>query len=76
MIDAKYRLLGEHLVQRAVERLRRRQVAAERFLDDHARVLGAAGFGKSLNDGPEHARRNGQIVNGAGRRAELLAQLP
>ncbi len=44
MIDSEDRLLREHLVQRGVERLRSRQVAPERLLDDHSRVVGAAGL--------------------------------
>ena len=42
VIDAEDRRLGEHLVQRLVERARRGEVAAERLLDRDARLRGAA----------------------------------
>ena len=45
----------EHLVQRAVERPRRGEVAPERLLDDDARILSRSRARQPLNDGGEHA---------------------
>jgi hypothetical protein len=42
MIDPEDRLLVEAAGQRAIERLRRREVATERLLDDHAGAGDAA----------------------------------
>ncbi len=75
MIDAKNGLLGEHAQERRVQRLRGRQVAAEGFLDDDARILGAARVGEPLDHTAEHARRNGEVVDGALGEPKLLAQL-
>ena len=59
----KIALLGEDLVQRLVERARRGEVAAERLLDDHPRVLRAARRAQSCFDHRrEHAGRDGQVV--------------
>ena len=38
---------GEHFVQRSVERLRAREIAAEGLLDDDARIVGAAAISAS-----------------------------
>ena len=74
MVDAEHRGLGEHFVQRAVERLRRGEVAAEGLFDDDPRVLGAPRVRQTLHHGREHARRNGQIMQRACRRAQCLPQ--
>ena len=76
MIDAKDRRFGEHLVQRLIERLRARQVAAEGLLDDDARVLRASG----LRRGPARRCRTGSGGSpgsgSAGRaKPELVLQL-
>ena len=62
MIDAEDGRFGEALVQRTVERLRGREVAAKGLFDDHPRIPGAAGLGQPLDDGPEHARRDRKVV--------------
>ena len=49
----KMRLFGKGLVQHAVQRARRGEVAAERLLDDHARVRGAARLGELARRRPE-----------------------
>jgi hypothetical protein len=75
VIDAEDRCFREDPVQRRVELLRRAQVATEWLLDDHPRILRAAGVCESLNDAREHAGWNREIVNRACRRAERLAEL-
>ncbi len=42
MVDSEDGGFREHLVKRAVESLRRRKIAAERFLDDDSGIVGAA----------------------------------
>src|SRR5262249_35925406 len=56
------RRLLEYPVQRRVERLRRREVAAERLLEDHPRALGASRRREPVDDGREEARRGREGV--------------
>ncbi len=65
---------GKTSCKRAVERLRRGEVAAERLFDDDARVVGASGVRQTLHHGAEHARRNRQIMQRARRASERLLQ--
>ncbi len=62
--------------QRPVERHRRLEIAAEGLFDDHARSLGGAAAAEPLDDGGEHAGRNGEIMEWplapVERRAQLL----
>ena len=61
----KIALLGEDLVQRLVERARRGEVAAERLLDDHARVVACSRpSARLLDHRREHAGRDRQVVGG------------
>ena len=50
------------------------QIAAERFLDDHAGAVDAAGLGQLLDDRPEHDGRNGQVECRPAALAERFAQ--
>src|SRR5690606_29687339 len=74
VIDAIDVALGERAVQRLVELARRREIAAERLLDDHARAVGAARVAQMIGDGREQARRQGEIVQRMRGVAELSAQ--
>ena len=75
VVDAEDRVLGEDLVQLAVERLGRGQVVPERLLDHDAGALGsAAGVTQRLGHGAEQRRRDREVVQGAARAAELLAE--
>ena len=65
VIDAKDRLLAKYLMQRPVQRLRRREVAAERLFDDDARLLGAAHAAERGDDDRKCIGRNRQIVERA-----------
>ena len=65
---------GKELVQRAVELLRRGEVAAEGLFDDDARILGAAGLGQPFGDRREQAGRDGQVVQRPLGGAQRLAQ--
>ncbi len=75
MIDAIDVFFRKELVQSAIELLCGRQIVAERLFDDHARVVGAAGFRESFGDCSEQAGRHGQIVQRRLGIAQLLAQL-
>ncbi len=61
VIDPVDGRLGEALVQRAVQRFRGRQVAAEWLLDDQASLSGRADFRERGRDDAEEAGRNGEI---------------
>src|SRR4029079_11824833 len=74
MIDAEYGCLGKDAGERAVERLRRGEIAAEGLLDDTARVCAAPSLGQSVDNGCKHARRNGEIVQRSLSVAERVAQ--
>ena len=52
MVDPKDRLLVKAAEQRAVERLRRREVTAEGLLDDDASAGSAAGFADCSTTSP------------------------
>src|SRR5438445_5616136 len=74
VVDAEDARLVEDLVQRLVEGLRRGEIPAERLLDDDARVAGAARSPEPPDHRLEQARRDGEIVERALRRAELSAE--
>src|SRR5581483_2842105 len=74
VIDAEDLRLAEHLVQGRIERPRRREVAAERLLDDDARASGAARAPEPADDRREQARRDGEVVQRMLRAAELPAE--
>ena len=74
MVDPKNEGFRKYFMQSAVQRLRGREIAPERFFDDDPRLLGAAGFGETLHDRAEHARRNRQVVNRPGCGAQSLFQ--
>src|SRR5207253_1903359 len=74
VIDPEDALLRKVLEKRAVQRLRRGEVATERLFDDDARVLRRGTARKSFHDGREEARRHRQIVEWPRRAAERLAQ--
>ena len=74
VIDAIDRLLGKRLVQRGVERARRRQVAAERLLHDQSGVRGHPRPRQARRHDAEQARRNGQVEGRAHGATERLAQ--
>ena len=58
----------------AFKRLRRREVAAERLLEDDARAARAARLGQRADDQREQARRNGEVVQRMLGTTELGAQ--
>ena len=62
MVDAKDRALGKMGQQRAVERLGRLAIAAERLLDDQARINVEPALGKRGDDDAKQARRYCEIV--------------
>ena len=69
VVDAIDRVLGKRFVQRGVEGLRGREVAAERFLDDQPRPRGRSGSREIRRHGGEQAGRNGEVEHRARRRA-------
>jgi hypothetical protein len=62
MIDAEDAVFGKELVQHCIQLAGRLQIAAERLLDDHPRIVGAIRGMQLLDDGGEHAGRNRQVV--------------
>ena len=62
MVDAEDRRLGEHAEQNPVELLRRREIVAERLLDDDACALAQPDCTKLLDHRLKQARRNRQVV--------------
>ncbi len=62
-------------MQCLVQRLGRGEVAAKRFLNDHARTLMATGTAQSLGDRREQIWRNGQVIQRTLRITERLSQL-
>ena len=74
VIDSKDCGFWKHLVQRAIERLSGREIAPERLLDDHPRILGASRFSETLHDARKHARGNGEVMDGPGRKTQCLLQ--
>ena len=71
----KIDIFREMLEQRGVERLRRGAIAAERLLDDEARVDVEPGLGQRGDDDAKQARGNRQIVQRPLGAAERLLQL-
>jgi hypothetical protein len=62
VVDAEDRRLGEHGQERAIERLRRREIVAERPLRHDATASRAAGAAEPGHHRREQARRNGEVV--------------
>ena len=56
MVDPKNVSLRKRLQQNLIERLRRSQVAAKRFFDDHAGAVGAICFRELLDNRPSNWR--------------------
>src|SRR6185437_1935739 len=75
VVDAKDRFFGEIREQGAVERLSRLAIAAERLLDDDARVGVEAALGERGDHDTKQARRNREIVERPLGAAERLFQL-
>ncbi len=73
VVDAVDLLLGQHLMQQAVEFPRRSQIGAEGFLDDHAppsgRPVDHPGSAQPQHDVGVHVGRGGQVVQAVGRAA-------
>ena len=61
VVDPEDRRFGEALRERLVERPGGCQVAAERLLDDDARVLVATEGGEAAHHSRERIRRNGEV---------------
>src|SRR5262249_273741 len=74
VIDPENVRLREAVVQRLVERLRRREIAPERLLDDDASRLVAAGDSQAVGDRWKQFRWNRQIVERTLRIAQRLPQ--
>ena len=74
VVDAEDVTLIEHIVQDAIEILRRSEIGAERFFDDDARAIGAAGFFELLDHETEQYRRDCEIVGWMFDAAEFLAK--
>src|SRR5688572_32537168 len=75
VIDAEDRSLRKYPVQRLVERARRGQIPAKRFLQNYPR-LNAVWQGRQLFDHlTKHAGRNGKVVRRPLRSAKLSLQL-
>ena len=70
----KTRSSRKRVVQHRVQLARRLEVPAEWLLDDDACLLGASGLRQQLDDGGEHARRNGQVMRRAFRAVERGVQ--
>ena len=74
VIDAEHRVFREHGVQRAVQRTRRLEVVAKRFLDDDARAGRETDAPKTFRDGAEETRWNGEVAGWVGGSAKNLSQ--
>src|ERR1700722_7958286 len=74
MVDAKDRVFRKMLEQNVVERLRRLAIAAERFLDDEARVDVETALGERRDDNAKQAGGNRKIVQRPLGAAERLLQ--
>ena len=70
----KIAVLRKHRPRDAVELARGGQVAAERLLDDDARVVRQARRAEPLDDRREERRRNGEVVRRAAGIAERLLE--
>jgi hypothetical protein len=74
MIDAKDRRFRDDLLERAVDGLRTGEIAAERLLDDHARVGCTTGTAQLRRDCSEQAGRDRQVMARPLRAVDGLAQ--
>ena len=74
VIDTEDVHLGKYGKERPVERLRGGQVTTERLLRHDAATSGAAGATELLDHGRRQTRRNGEVVQGPLRRAQLATQ--
>ncbi len=76
VIDAEYGRFGKYLVKRAVERLRRREIAAEGLLDDDPGMAWRnPDFARPCTTLREHARGNRKIMDRPGRGAQAPASI-
>ncbi len=75
VIDPKNARLRKGCVEDFVQLSGGSQVSTERFLDHHAGVLGATGFGQILRHVVEQTGWDRQVVDRPGRAVEHLAQL-
>ena len=73
VVDAEDRRLVEAAEQRPVQLPRRGEVRPKGFFDDHAGALGTARLGQLIHDQPEQRGRDGEIMRGPLRGAELCA---
>src|SRR4029079_9204474 len=62
VVDPEYRIFREHRLCDAIELPRGGQVATERLLDDHARMVGQAGGAQPFDYGCKERRRDGEVV--------------
>jgi hypothetical protein len=74
VVDAENGGFVEAGVEDAIQRAGRGEIAPEGFLHDDASSLGASEPYELLHDLFEEGRRDGQVVGGAARRAQLAAQ--
>ena len=65
VVDAVELRLVDRLVQLGGERAGRREVVAERLLDDDAAALRQARVGEALHDAPEEERRDLEVEDRA-----------
>ena len=65
VVDAETALLGEHPVQRLVQRPGRLQIAPKRLLDDDAPTLRKSHVAELVDDRREELRRDCEIVDRA-----------
>ena len=75
VVDAEDGRLGEVLLDRGVELDRRRQVAAERLLDDEAGALVEPDLGQAAGHALEHRRRDGHVEDRVLDRPHRLLEL-
>src|SRR3990172_5910304 len=75
MVDAKHVFFAEDAVDHRVQRLRRGQVTAKRFLDHNARALSATRLAELMDDGFKQDGRDGEVVHRMSGLAQFPAQL-
>ena len=76
VVDAEDLALGEVLLQARVQLARRREVVAERLLDDQPDpALGRAPRRDLAHERPDRARRHREVVDAVAPRAALLVEL-
>ena len=75
MVDAEDLVLGEHFVQRVVERDRALEIGAERLFHNDARALGEIGLAQHLDRRQRGVRRHAHVVDALGLLVEGLLRL-